>query len=98
MAVDYLKTYLGIDPNDYSSMEARIRGEEPQARTPVMMRQPMMMPQQKSLGDIEAMQMMPRQQPAPQPAPQVDDNQNQYPKHQQKTFKQALIIWLAYQK
>jgi hypothetical protein len=38
-----------------------------------MMRQPMMMPQQRSLGDIEAMQMMPRQQPAPQPAPQVDD-------------------------
>jgi hypothetical protein len=73
MAVDYLKTYLGIDPNDYSSMEARIRGEEPQAQSPVMMRQPMMMPQQKSLGDIEAMQMMPRQQPAPQPAPQVDD-------------------------
>jgi hypothetical protein len=73
MAVDYLKTYLNIDPNDYSSMEARIRGEEPQARTPVMMRQPMMMPQQRSLGDIEAMQMMPRQQPAPQPAPQVDD-------------------------
>jgi hypothetical protein len=69
MAVDYLKTYLGIDPNDYSSMEARIRGEEPQARTPVMMRQPMMMPQQKSLGDIEAMQLIPRQQPAPQ----VDD-------------------------
>jgi hypothetical protein len=33
----------------------------------------MMMPQQRSLGDIEAMQMMPRQQPAPQPAPQVDD-------------------------
>jgi hypothetical protein len=172
MAVDYLKTYLGIDPNDYSSMEARIRGEEPQARTPVMMRQPMMMPQQRSLGDIEAMQLIPRQQPAPQPAPQVDDryqglmdqiaalrsqidalqapscwkkhqlwhqhqrvfinllfkeyqstntstsseliashyqappeiensgraNQNQYPKHQQKTFKQALIIWLAYQK
>jgi hypothetical protein len=55
MAVDYLKTYLGIDPNDYSSMEARIRGEEPQARTPVMMRQPMMMPQQRSLGDISAM-------------------------------------------
>jgi hypothetical protein len=69
MAVDYLKTYLGIDPNDYSAMEARIRGEEPQARTPVMMRQPMMMPQQKSLGDIEAMQLIPRQQPAPQ----VDD-------------------------
>jgi hypothetical protein len=38
-----------------------------------MMRQPMMMPQQRSLGDIEAMQLMPRQQPAPQPAPQVDD-------------------------
>jgi hypothetical protein len=50
MAVDYLKTYLGIDPNDYSSMEARIRGEEPQARTPVMMRQPMMMPQTKKFG------------------------------------------------
>jgi hypothetical protein len=73
MAVDYLKTYLGIDPNDYSAMEARIRGEEPQARTPVMMRQPMMMPQQRSLGDIEAMQLIPRQQPAPQPAPQVDE-------------------------
>jgi hypothetical protein len=73
MAVDYLKTYLGIDPNDYSSMEARIRGEEPQAQSPLMMRQPMMMPQQKSLGDIEAMQLIPRQQPAPQPAPQVDD-------------------------
>jgi hypothetical protein len=190
MAVDYLKTYLGIDPNDYSSMEARIRGEEPQARTPVMMRQPMMMPQQRSLGDIEAMQLIPRQQPAPQvddryqgltdqivalksqiegmqapqPAPQVDERyqglmdqiaalrsqiegmqapvveeapvmaptpavveaptpapavmsepfqappeienrmvgepepKNPYPKHQQKTFKQALIIWLAYQK
>jgi hypothetical protein len=69
MAVDYLKTYLGIDPNDYSAMEARIRGEEPQARTPVMMRQPMMMPQQRSLGDMEAMQLIPRQQPAPQ----VDD-------------------------
>jgi hypothetical protein len=73
MAVDYLKTYLGIDPNDYSAMEARIRGEEPQAQAPIMMRQPMMMPQQRSLGDIEAMQMMPRRQPAPQPAPQVDD-------------------------
>jgi hypothetical protein len=54
-------------------MEARIRGEEPQALIALMMRQPMMMPQQRSLGDIEAMQMMPRQQPAPQPAPQVDD-------------------------
>jgi hypothetical protein len=73
MAVDYLKTYLGIDPNDYSAMEARIRGEEPQAQAPIMMRQPMMMPQQRSLGDIEAMQLIPRQQPAPQPAPQVDD-------------------------
>ena len=69
MAVDYLKTYLGIDPNDYSAMEARIRGEEPQAQSPLMMRQPMMMPQQRSLGDIEAMQLIPRQQPAPQ----VDD-------------------------
>jgi hypothetical protein len=69
MAVDYLKTYLGIDPNDYSAMEARIRGEEPQAQSPLMMRQPMMMPQQRSLGDMEAMQLIPRQQPAPQ----VDD-------------------------
>jgi hypothetical protein len=69
MAVDYLKTYLGIDPNDYSAMEARIRGEEPQAQAPIMMRQPMMMPQQRSLGDMEAMQLIPRQQPAPQ----VDD-------------------------
>jgi hypothetical protein len=33
MAVDYLKTYLNIDPNDYSAcMEARIQcSEEPQA-------------------------------------------------------------------
>ena len=69
MAVDYLKTYLGIDPDDYSSMEARIRGEEPQAQAPVMMRQPMMMPQARSLGEMEAMPMAPR----PQPTPQVDD-------------------------
>jgi hypothetical protein len=69
MAVDYLKTYLGIDPDDYSSMEARIRGEEPQAQAPVMMRQPMMMPQARSLGEMEAMPMAPRSQPTPQ----VDD-------------------------
>lgn len=68
MAVDYLKTYLGIDPNDYSSMEARIRGEEPQAQVPLM-RQPTMMPQQRSLGEMEAMPMAPRSQPTPQ----VDD-------------------------
>jgi len=66
MAVDYLKTYLGIDPDDYSSMEARIRGEEPQAQAPVMMRQPMMMPQRRSLSDIEAMPSMPRVQIQPQ--------------------------------
>ena len=66
MAVDYLKTYLGIDPNDYSAMESRIRGDEPPAQSPLMMRQPMMMPQQRSLGDISAMQMMPRQQPVQQ--------------------------------
>ena len=69
MAVDYLKTYLGIDPDDYSAMEARIRGEEPQAQALAMMRQPMMMPQQRSLGEMEAMPMAPR----PQPTPQVDD-------------------------
>jgi len=69
MAVDYLKNYLNIDPNDYSAMESRISGEEPQAQAPIMMRQPMMMPQQRSLGDISAMPMMPRQQPTPQ----VDD-------------------------
>ena len=69
MAVDYLKTYLGIDPDDYSSMEARIRGEEPQAQAPVMMRQPMMMPQARSLGEMEAMPMAPRSQPTSQ----VDD-------------------------
>jgi len=68
MAVDYLKTYLGIDPNDYSSMEARIRGEEPQAQVPLM-RQPTMMPQTRSLGEMEAMPMAPRSQPTPQ----VDD-------------------------
>jgi len=69
MAVDYLKTYLGIDPDDYSSMEARIRGEEPQAQALAMMRQPMMMPQQRSLGEMEAMPMA----PSSQPTPQVDD-------------------------
>jgi hypothetical protein len=81
MAVDYLKNYLNIDPNDYSAMQSRIAG------TPVVDDQfarrdssPSVnslrnfgMPQQRSLGDIEAMQLMPRQQPAPQPAPQVDD-------------------------
>ena len=66
MAVDYLKTYLGIDPDDYSAMEARIRGEEPQAQAPVMMRPPMMMPQRRSLSDIEAMPSMPRVQIQPQ--------------------------------
>ena len=66
MAVDYLKTYLGIDPDDYSAMEARIRGEEPQAQAPIMMRQPMMMPQRRSLSDIEAMPSMPRVQIQPQ--------------------------------
>ena len=65
MAVDYLKTYLGIDPDDYSAMEARIRGEEPQAQAPIMM-QPMMMPQRRSLSDIEAMPSMPRVQIQPQ--------------------------------
>jgi hypothetical protein len=76
MAVDYLKTYLGIDPNDYSAMQwkpASVAKSHKHSSPSVMMRQPMMMPQQRSLGDIEAMQMMPRQQPAPQPAPQVDD-------------------------
>ena len=65
MAVDYLKTYLGIDPDDYSAMEARIRGEQPQAQAPVMM-QPIMMPQRRSLSDIEAMPSMPRVQIQPQ--------------------------------
>ena len=68
MAVDYLKTYLGIDPDDYSSMEARIRGDEPQAQAPVMM-QPRMMPQTRSLGEMEAMPMA----TSSQPTPQVDD-------------------------
>ena len=66
MAVDYLKDYLNIDPNDYSSMESRIRGDEPPAQSPLMMRQPMMMPQTRSLGDISAMPMMPRRQPEQQ--------------------------------
>jgi hypothetical protein len=26
MAVDYLKNYLNIDPNDYSAMQSRIAG------------------------------------------------------------------------
>ena len=73
MAVDYLKTYLGIDPNDYSAMESRIRGEEPPALSPFMMRQPMMMPQQRSLGDIEAMPMLPRSQPVQQDDSKYDD-------------------------
>ena len=66
MAVDYLKTYLGIDPNDYSAMESRIRGEEPQARTTFMMQAPRATPQVRSLGDIEAMPMLPRSQPVQQ--------------------------------
>jgi hypothetical protein len=74
MAVDYLKTYLGIDPNDYSMQwKPASVAKSHKHIAPIMMRQPMMMPQQRSLGDIEAMQLIPRQQPAPQPAPQVDD-------------------------
>ena len=74
MAVDYLKNYLNIDPNDYSAMQSRIAG------TPVVDDQfaridssPSVnslrnfgMPQQRSLGDISAMPMMPRQQPVQQ--------------------------------
>jgi hypothetical protein len=52
---------------------ASVAKSHKQTHRPQLMRQPMMMPQQRSLGDIEAMQIMPRQQPAPQPAPQVDD-------------------------
>jgi hypothetical protein len=81
MAVDYLKNYLNIDPNDYSAMQSRIAGtpvvDDQFARSDsspsVNSLRNFGMPQQRSLGDIEAMQMMPRQQPAPQPAPQVDD-------------------------
>jgi hypothetical protein len=81
MAVDYLKNYLNIDPNDYSAMQSRIAGipvvDDQFARRDsspsVNSLRNFGMPQQRSLGDIEAMQMMPRQQPAPQPAPQVDD-------------------------
>jgi hypothetical protein len=78
MAVDYLKTYLGIDPNDYSAMQWKpasvvaIRARSDSSPSVNSLRN-FGMPQQRSLGDIEAMQMMPRQQPAPQPAPQVDD-------------------------
>ena len=74
MAVDYLKNYLNIDPNDYSAMQSRIAG------TPVVDDQfaridssPSVnslrnfgMPQQRSLGDISAMPMMPRRQPVQQ--------------------------------
>jgi hypothetical protein len=33
MAVDYLKTYLGIDPNDYSAMQSRIAGTPVRGRS-----------------------------------------------------------------
>ena len=81
MAVDYLKNYLNIDPNDYSAMQSRIAG------TPVVDDQfaridssPSVnslrnfgMPQQRSLGDISAMPMMPRRQPVQQDDSKYDD-------------------------
>jgi len=74
MAVDYLKNYLNIDPNDYSAMQSRIAGtpavDDQFARIDsspsVNALRNLGMPQQRSLGDISAMPMMPRQQPVQQ--------------------------------
>ena len=74
MAVDYLKNYLNIDPNDYSAMQSRIAGtpvvDDQFARTDsspsVNSLRNLGMPQTRSLGDISAMPMMPRRQPVQQ--------------------------------
>jgi len=57
--IDYLKTYLNIDPMDYSAMEAQIAGE------PIPERQQYYMPCYRPQVDLSQMQAMPMQPMAP---------------------------------
>ena len=53
--IDYLKTYLNIDPMDYSAMEAQIAGE------PLPEREVFTMPSYRPQVDLSQMQAMPMQ-------------------------------------
>ena len=57
--IDYLKTYLNIDPMDYSAMEAQIAGE------PLPEREVFTMPSYRPQVDLSQMQAMPMQLIAP---------------------------------
>ena len=57
--IDYLKTYLNIDPMDYSAMEAQIAGE------PLPEREVFTMPSYRPQVDLSQMQAMPMQPMAP---------------------------------
>ena len=64
--IDYLKTYLSIDPSDYSAMEAQIAGE------PIPERQQYYMPSYTPQVDLSQMPEM-QLQPSTTVMPQVDD-------------------------
>ena len=57
--IDYLKTYLNIDPMDYSAMEAQIAGE------PLPEREVFTMPSYRPQVDLSQMEAMPMQPMAP---------------------------------
>ena len=64
--IDYLKTYLSIDPSDYSAMEAQIAGE------PIPERQQYYMPSYTPQVDLSQMPEM-QLQPSTTIMPQADD-------------------------
>ena len=64
--IDYLKTYLSIDPSDYSAMEAQIAGE------PIPERQQYYMPSYTPQVDLSQMPEM-QLQPSTTVMPQADD-------------------------
>jgi hypothetical protein len=57
--IDYLKTYLNIDPMDYSAMEAQIAGE------PLPEREVFTMPSYRPQVDLSQMEAMPMQPMTP---------------------------------
>mgnify|MGYP003350460002 CR=1 FL=1 len=57
--IDYLKTYLNIDPMDYSAMEAQIAGE------PLPEREVFTMPSYRPQVDLSQMEAMPMQPMSP---------------------------------
>ena len=51
MAVDYLKDYLGVDPNDYSAMEQGIAGISPLAANQSIIPQTASMPRASIMSE-----------------------------------------------